>query len=210
MWRSLDRGYLDLNRTFFRNEIANSNSRAERWELKGSSLCKPSNQANHRNKRFGVGVLNLLKNHNCSLIAKGRVKRHSGHSTTAIYTSVVQGVMRSAEKLLKSKAGRQKGVCLLVMDQRSEVKDRLVIASAQSHLFSEGFERLVESPLLVDSKYYHYVQIADIVCGILGGLLRYRHAPLYSGQYSFIETAYGRDVDQLTAKLSWWSSVWVD
>src|SRR3990172_7639270 len=70
MWRSLDRGYLDLNRTFFRNEIANSNSRAERWELKGSSLCKPSNQANHRNKRFGVGVLNLLKNHNCSLIAK--------------------------------------------------------------------------------------------------------------------------------------------
>ncbi len=68
----------------------------------------------------------------------------------------------------------------MVADRRSEAKDPTVIASAQSHLFSNSnaglpaFTQIIESSLVVDSKYCHGVQVAEIVCGILGGLFRRR------------------------------------
>jgi hypothetical protein len=210
-WKALDRGYLDLKRYFFANEIRNCGDRPERWEFKGNTLSTPSKQSNRRNQRFGIAVLDLLKRCDCTIVGKGFVKRvGTSHDAIATYTSIVQGIMRSAEKIMRQKAGRQKGVCLMVMDRRNEENDRLVVESAQSHLFSNGFQRILESPLVVDSQHYHGVQAADIVCGILGGLLRWRKTPRISSGYSEIEPRYGNRVDTLTMSIDYWRSIWID
>ncbi len=216
-WRELDRGYLRLKLAFFRNEIANSGERPERWEFKGTTISTPSKQKNRRNHRFALAVLGLLKRLDCLVIAKGKVKRHGlSHDPVAVYTSTMQGVMRSMETCLRNLPGGKQGVGLMVADQRTESKNLTVIASAQSHLFSNtdaglpAFTQIIESPLVVDSKYYHGVQVADIVCGILGGLFRWRRAQTYSANYQAIENRYGTYIDRLTHTRGHWKSVWVD
>lgn len=215
-WRDLDRGYLRLKANFFSSNIQASGERAERWEFKGTNISKPSNQKNKQNERFAHAVLALLQSLGCTIVAKGRVKPNgAAHRPVATYTSVVQGLMRAMEKCLRKMAGKKSGVGLMVIDQRNVAEDKLVISSAQSHLHATNnagilrFQRLIESPLVVDSRYYHGVQVADIVCGILGGLLRYRHAKAHSKQYANLEPRFGGQVDSLTYTDGGWRSVWI-
>jgi hypothetical protein len=218
-WRDFDRGFLRLKRGFFGNAIRASGERDERWEFKGHRISTPSRQGNQQSQRFARGVLNLLQRLGCILVAKGRVKPQGpgAHDPEALYTSTVQGLMRAMERCLRNMGSQRHGVGIIVIDRRGQQRDLRVIASAQSHLFSRqigpdiaGFERVLESPLLVDSKYYHGVQVADIVCGILGGVLRWRAAPTHSAQYQTIDQRYGSTVDSLTYQIGTWRSVWVD
>jgi len=210
-WKDVDRGYLYLKRNYFAREIAAGGGRPERFEFKGRTVATPSRQGNRRNQRFARAVLSLLSRHDCKVVACGRVKPAGGtHDVDALYTSIVQSVMRAYEKLLNYLAGSQLGRGIMVIDRRAEAVDQKVIASAQSYLFSGGhiFNRVFESPLVVDSQYYHLVQCADNVCGILGGLLRWRCAPSHSAAYQPVENRYGPAMDSLSVNIGAWRSVY--
>ena len=187
------------------------------WDL-DTGLSTPSKQQNRRNQQFAFRVLDLLKQLDCTIVGKGKVKTvGSGIDSDALYTSIVQGVMQTLEKSLKIMSSKREGTGLMVIDRRGESWDKQVIASAQSFLFSKlnsqgfpMFERIVESPLVVDSEYYHGVQVADIVCGLLGGVFRWRRCPAISQKYQSIDRRYGTKIDALTRKIGGQHTLWVD
>src|SRR5262249_23151085 len=143
--------------------------RPERWE--------PKTLRSRRDIRFAADVLGLVKRCHGTLFAYGCVKKSTvaNHSYHGIYNSHVQGTIRQYEKFLRDYAGKRTGCGAMVIDRRSESQNRLVLESAQSYLFSSSTTRrpdarVVETPLLVPSEWYHGVQAADTIGRVIGAL----------------------------------------
>lgn len=87
-----------------------------------------------------------------------------------------------------------------MLDQRAAAQDTLLLASAQSYLYSavsaaRPFERLVEVPLLVPSEWYHGVQAADTVGRVVGAV--FRHRLCSDPAFQWAETEFGAIVNSL-------------
>lgn len=210
-WHDLDRGFLRLKYLYFAREIRTEQVRhglrAERYEAKD---LRPGNR---RDLRFARDLLFLLQHLGATVFAYGQAKPAGvPHSEEALYTSTVQGAMKQFEKFLRNRAGKKVGRGVIVLDRRNETKNAIVMGSAQSYLFSSvvqtPFERLIETPLLVPSEWYHGVQAADMVCRIIAALYRFRAAKQASFQWA--ENSLGTLVDTLTARVGIdWASVYV-
>lgn len=93
------------------------------------------------------------------------------------------------------------------MDQRNARLNDVVLASCQSFLFSRDIERIVETPLLVPSEWYHGVQCADSIGRIISAVFRWRY--LEEEKYQIAAEMLGETVDGLAAVYGEWSSVWI-
>lgn len=209
--RHLDRAYLEMKRRYFRSDIAQSGKRDERYEFKGNRLAKPSNATNRRNLRFGRELLELLISQDCKILARGRVKEIAfhGHDGSALYGTTVQALMNCLERVLRHIAGKHRGQGLILIDRRTEEQNKELMVSAQSYLYSRfpPFERIVESPLVLDSEFLHLAQATDNVCGILGGVLRWRYDPANGAGYAHADARFGDLIDALTIQIGTFSSV---
>jgi hypothetical protein len=209
-WRDLDRGYLRLKATFYSHEIVRAQTlsglRAERWE--------PKQMDSRRDKRFAVAVLGLIKQCGGMAFAYGS-RKHStlaNHKHDALYNTHVQGMLQAFQKYLKNAAGTERGMGLVIMDRRTEALNQLVLGSAQSYLFSNPVlrlpkARLVETPLLVPSEWYHGVQAADTVGRVVGTL--YRSRLLSDPAYRWTEAIFGAPLDAITKRIDAWTSVYL-
>ncbi len=209
-WRDLDRRYLRLKQVFYRHEIARANVRPERFEPKELKL------GNRRDVRFTHAVFDLLRDLDAVAFAYGIKKPVAhAHDSSATYGSVTQGLMRAFEKFIRNHAG--KGTkALMIIDRRQETRDVEVLASAQSYLFSAsgdvrgGFDRLIESPLLVRSEWHHGIQVADNVCRVVGRVFRYRTDQAGQAGWKDFDTEFGAKLDALTDHIApRWRSVFV-
>jgi hypothetical protein len=208
-WKDFDRGYLRLKRQFYFREVRRAldtlGVRPERYE--------PKRLRSRRDHRFTASVLKLIRDSGGTLFACGRVKQPGmdNHNSDALYTFTVQGVLKQYERYLRE-FSLKRGRGVVVLDQREAKQDSLVLASAQSYLFSghdvaTPFARVIETPLLVPSVWYHGVQAADTVSRAIGALFRYR----LDGDkaYTEAEAGFGSLIDGLTFVRDGWRSVFV-
>jgi hypothetical protein len=206
-WRDLDRGFLRLKQSFYARELSREATlkglRPERFE--------PKRLSSTRDRRFAVACLRLVGSCEGRVFAYGCAKRTgaASHSEVGLYTATVQGTLRGFEKYLKQ-FGRARGKGVVVLDRRSETQNRIVLESAQSHLFGSTvprFERLIETPLLVPSEWYHGVQLADCVGRVVSAVSRFR--ALSDVRYRWAGTRFGPTLDLLTVRVDRWVSVYV-
>jgi len=209
-WRVLDRRYLGLKRHFFRHEIVRQGVRAERFEPKELDV------GNRRDVRFTHGLFDVLDDVGAVVFAYGVKKPIAfAHDSAATYGSTTQALMRAYERYIRSRGGtRHKAV--MVIDRRQEKRDVEVLASAQSYLFSAhsdvagGFDRLIESPMLVRSEWHHGIQIADNLCRVIGRVFRYRLDRAGQAKWARFDAAFGPRIDALTHHIApRWRSVYI-
>jgi len=209
-WRDLDRGFLNLKRVYYGDKIRHAGIvrgiRAEQWEPKQLSA--------RRDKRFATDLLHMIRRCKGNIFAYGCLKHSTpaAHNEEGLYTSHVQGLMRSFEKFLRDAAGTELGRGAVVMDRRTEKQNQRVLASAQSYLFSSlAFRRrdtrVIETPLLVPSEWYHGVQTADMIGRIVAALHLYRICK--DNRYQWAESLFGALVGKLTYRIDQWSSVFI-
>jgi hypothetical protein len=206
-WHSLDRSFLRLKKSFYAPEIARAavlkGLRPERWEPK--QLRSP------RDIRFAAGVLRLVESHGGMVIAHGFIKNTTpaNHNYHGVYASNLQGSLKSFDRFLrKGVLGRNRGRGLVIMDRRIESLNQLVLASAQSFLFAYlggPNLRIVETPLLVPSEWYHGVQIADVIGRAVSAVYRFRH--LNDANFQAFDKALGPLVDRCEYVDGAWRSV---
>lgn len=200
-WRDLDRGFLRLKRKFYKNEIERASIlkgiRPERYE--------PKQLRSRRDKRFAFAALELVRGCGGTVFANGVVKNStlSTHDEVALYNSTTQGALRQFERFLRNAAGRATGRGVVIMDRRDEAQNQRVLHSAQSYLFSDpAFRgrdpRIVETPLLVPSEWYHGVQLADSIGRVVGAV--YRHRCLGDARYRRDDDEFGPMLDGLSAQ----------
>lgn len=209
-WKDLDRGFLRLKLAFYKNEVKRyetlHGTRAERFE--------PKQLRSRRDKRFVSEVLQLVRRCHGTLFAFGctKVPGVGSHDQRALYTTTVQGILRQFEKFLRQSGGRAQGQGVIIMDRRTESLNEIVLASAQSYLFAapglpSPFTRIIETPLLVPSEWYHGVQLADAIGRALALVYRWRN--LRDPAYQWAEQRFGGDIDALKARYGNWSTVHV-
>jgi hypothetical protein len=209
-WRDLDRSFLRLKLRYYAEEIRKAQIvagiRPERWE--------PKQLRSRRDRRFAADVLGLVRSCRGTLFAYGCVKRASprAHGAHALYNSQVQGALETYERFLRSIADRQRGQGVAIVDRRSESQNQLVLESAQSHLFANPYmrqadARVIETPLLVATEWYHGVQLADVVGGVVGAAFRAR--ALGDASFAWAEQQFGRRIDSLSFTEAGWSTVFV-
>ncbi len=172
--RELDRAYLALKMNFFRFEIKADVARGKRPERFEWKALK-----NRRDLRFTVAVIDLVRRLGGHVFAEGKEKPvGAAGSQDALYGSITQRVLVSYERYLRNAGGRERGTGLIVIDRRSEASDLSLLGSAQSYLFSTSgpivFERIMETPLLVRSDWYHGIQAADTIARAVGLTYRFR------------------------------------
>ena len=171
--RDLDRGYFRLKNAFYKFEIerhVENGKRAERFE--------PKELRSRRDTRFAHAVFDLVRRVEGTVFVYAVEKKERQRQTDALYGRVAQGMLESFEKFLRKKSGKRHGTGVIVMDRRGEKSDVTLLGWMQSHLFSHdavprGFHRIVETPLLVRSEWYHGVQAADTISRAAGRVLRY-------------------------------------
>lgn len=213
-WRDLDRRYLRLKQAFYAREIQRqalaTGLRAERFEPKDLQLN------NRRDVRFTHHVFDALMNVQAVVFAYGLRKPVAApHNSPALYGNTTQGLMRALEKFVRATAGHHERRAMLVIDRRQERRDVEVLASAQSYLFSAadvhgGFQRVIESPLLVRSEWHHGIQVADNICRVIGRVFAYRTDPAGQAAWQPFDTEFGHRIDGLTHHIApKWQSVWV-
>jgi hypothetical protein len=100
------------------------------------------------------------------------------HREESLYTTHVQGTLHQFERFRRNTGGAARGQGSIIMDRRTENLNQVVLASAQSDLFSNPVlngpqARIVETPLLVPSEYYHGVQAADIIGRVVAAVHRW-------------------------------------
>lgn len=207
-WRDLDRGFLRLKRRFYRAEIDREfylkNVRPEHWE--------PKQLSSRRDRVFAKELLKLIAECDAHVFAYG-LRKHGTrvtHDEVAMYNSTVQGILTQFERYLREV--EPTGCGMIIMDRRMEHQNGLVLRSAQSHIFSDDYmrapgARLVETPLLVPSEYYHGVQVADLVGRVIAAIMRYRL--IHDQAYRWAETGLGRSVGDVTYHIGQWKSVFV-
>ena len=202
--RDFDRSFLRLKRQFFAREIERARIvdglRAERFEHK--------ELANRRDVRFTVAVLRAIGAARGTVFAHGREKAVDPHSDPRLYGQTMQGLMRVYERFLRQK-GRSVGRGIVVIDRRSESRDVELLSWAQSHLFSWGgtFQRIVETPLLVRSEWYHGVQAADVVARAVGRV--YRFACTREARYERMAAVLAPEIERLTVEVNQHRSLFV-
>jgi hypothetical protein len=205
--KSFDRGFLRLKASFYQNEIrqvhAATGLRKERFE--------PKRLRSRRDRRFAKSVLGLVENLNGTVFARGVVKPvgNAAHNERALYTTTMQGLMQQYERFLRQAAGRVRGRGIIVLDERAASQDEILLASAQSFLYSAvaPFDRLVEAPLLVPSEWYHGVQAADSICRVIAALFRFRCAN--AANFAWAQNDFGAQVDRLNRPIGNWTTIFV-
>ncbi len=202
--RPFDRQFLHLKRVFFAKEIERAKLvdglRAERFEHK--------ELANRRDVRFTIAVLRAVEDNEGVVFAFGREKPTGRASDTRLYGQTMQGLMRTFERFLRQK-GRNIGRGVVVIDRRTESRDVDLLGWAQSHLYSwdGGFERIVETPLLVRSEWYHGVQAADVIARAIGRV--YRYEALKEPRFSGMAAKLRPEIERLTTAIGNRRSVFV-
>jgi hypothetical protein len=206
--RDFDRGYLRLKESYYKFEIARAavvkGIRPERFEWK--------ELRNRRDRRFAADVLRLVERVGGHVFAYGQVKPvgMAAHKSDALYGRTAQGLLDAFEKYLRHRAGLQAGRGVIALDRRDEIRNARVLASAQSYLFSAGpgrFERIVETPLLVPSEWYHGVQAADTIARTVGAVFRFRATG--EAGYKRTATELGPLLDARAYTLDDWRSIFV-
>jgi hypothetical protein len=121
----------------------------------------------------------------------------------------MQGLMQQYERFLRQAAGRVRGRGIIVLDERAASQDEILLASAQSFLYSAvaPFDRLVEAPLLVPSEWYHGVQAADSICRVIAALFRFRCAN--AANFAWAQNDFGAQVDRLNRPIGNWTTIFV-
>jgi hypothetical protein len=99
-----------------------------------------------------------------------------------------------------------------VMDRRTEAQNRRVLESAQSLLFSDPtfrqpHVRMVETPLLVPSEWYHGVQAAQMIGQAVGKV--YWHQRIGTVKYRRFDNKLGWVLRQHTHSIENWRSVYI-
>jgi len=164
--RDFDRRFLRLKGSFYKNEIQRASTlkgvRPERFE--------PKALRSKRDRRFTVATIKLVALCRGYVFAHGCVKNWSvaRHSYRALYHGQMYGALRRYEKYLRDCGGRFAGQGIVIMDRREEAQNERVLEAAQACLYSDpDFKkpdvRLVETPLLVPSDWYHGVQAAHVI-----------------------------------------------
>lgn len=209
-WRDFDRSYLRLKCRLYKKEIARAQVlqgiRAERFE--------PKQLKDRRDVRFVSLVMDLVGKNNGCVFAHGCLKKSTPktHSYEGLYNSLMQAVLRSFEKYLRDKAGKGLGRGVVIMDRRHEAQNGRVLASAQSHLFSDPVfrqpdVRIVEIPLLVPSEWHHGVQAADGIGRAIGAIYWYRR--MNNVRFKKYDRDLGPTVRAHTHTIGGWHSVHV-
>ena len=189
-WKDMDRGYLALKQSFYGREISRlqltKGLRPERFE--------PKELRDRRDTRFASAVLGMLARLGVIVFAHG-VEKHPGprYHQASVYGSMTQGLMRKFEKFLRER----QSFGSIIFDRRTEARDVEVTGSAQSHLFSSSFRRLIEVPLLVRSEWHHAIQAADTVARVIGKVYWYRICG--EGSCKSIAEALGHGIDALAS-----------
>ncbi len=98
------------------------------------------------------------------------------------------------------------------MDRRTEKLNQLVLESAQSHLFSNPAlnrpdARIIETPLLVPSEWYHGVQMADIVGRVIAAVYQWRL--LRNSSFQWADQLYGPHLARLAYSIGNWTTLYV-
>ncbi|MBI2390495.1 MAG: DUF3800 domain-containing protein [Deltaproteobacteria bacterium] len=205
--RDFDRAYYRLKLQAFRYEIErarNDGKRPERFEWK--------ELRNRRDTRFTANVIQLIRDNDGHLMARGVVKQHASdarHSIERLYGGVAQGTLNAFEVYLRARAGKQHGCGIIVMDRRNEDSDVSLLAWTQSHLYSGGigFRRIVETPMLVRSEWHHGVQAADTIARAIG--LVWRARLVGDARHEAIVQKLGPMIIDATYTNERWSSVYV-
>lgn len=171
-WKELDRGFLRLKQSFFKNELEqlrlSQDLRPERFE--------PKQLRNRRDQRFALEVLELIRRLEGRVVAEGvqKIVDQESHNERALYTTMAQRVLTSFHKILRQKPQRSRQG-LIIMDQRNDHLNEIVLGSCQSYLFSRlRTSGIVETPLLVPSEWYHGVQCADVVGRVVSAIFEWR------------------------------------
>jgi len=206
-WYELDRGYLNLKRAYYRNEIvraqATKGTRPERYE--------PKSLRGRRSQRFAHAALDLVRERGGRVFAHGCLKTVGRHSEVSLYNSTVQGVIRQLGRFLESRGQREMGC--IVLDRRNEHLNTMVLASSQSYFFGHSWKpatrnHIVEIPFLVRSEWHHGIQLADTIGRIVAHTHRYRLAG--EQRYKRFDDLYGTSLDSLGVSLDGgWTSIYI-
>jgi hypothetical protein len=213
--RGFDRGYLRLKQQFFPWEMKQYHQAGKRFER-----FEPKRLKNKRDIRFAAAVLELVKKCRGSGFINGVEKSPgpAGYDANTAYNVHMKGILSGFERFLRHRGSKLAGVGLVVMDQRHVAKDEKVLSAAQFHLFSRtpsytsAFSRIVETPLLVPSHFYHGVQAADTFARVVGKLFQFRL--LGDTRHEQVERQLGQRVDDLSYAIrqqrgaSDWTSFW--
>lgn len=208
--RDFDRRFLRLKSTYYDNEIKRALTlrglRPERFE--------PKQLKSRRDIRFAADVMGLAGSCAGCLFAYGTVKHSTpaNHSYDGLYNNLMQWTIRQFEKYLRDRVGRRAGRGVIIMDRRTEAQNRRVLESAQSLLFSDPtfrqeHVRVVETPLLVPSEWYHGVQAAHVIGQSIGKV--YWARKLGKAKYRKFDNKLGWVIRQHTHTIGGWHSVHV-
>lgn len=205
--RDLDRGFFRLKCDFYKFEVEQHRAkgkRAERYEHK--------DLRNRRDVRFAYAVLDLIRKVDGTAFVFAVEKKVGQRQGDELYGRVAQGVLESFERYLRKKAGKRLGAGVIVMDRRNERGDVALLSWMQSHLYSadavpRGFNRIVETPLLVRSEWYHGVQAADTVARVAGKVLRYEVT--LEPDYKTIANALHDPLHSLELRDNNWSTIYL-
>lgn len=166
-------------------------ARVERYEVKGKTLASPtvlaSPSAERRAIRFGQRVLGSLPPLGGHVFARTRLKRPplAGHDSHAFYGRVAQELLGVFHRFLESR--QSSGI--VVVDERERSQNCMLLQSMQSRIFSAPLNSILETPFLVDSRWFVGVQIADNVAAIIHAMHRYAYGALTA--YAPSDALYG-------------------
>jgi hypothetical protein len=196
-WRSVDRTFRDLKKRFFSKEIGSG--RAENYEVKGTSLIRPGNQADRRRHTFVRSTLELcLSNQMAGFAVVFKKSPIRPPSKTSIYTMGLQYLVERVSTFLEETsvgitAGHdaQHGQTIIIADTRMRNLDLNVATSHLSFIFGHTIgqqcQRVIEAPTFTHSEISVGIQLTDIFgaclyarnynrsCRTIGNALDYSH-----------------------------------
>lgn len=174
-WRDRDREYLRLKRYYFPDKMGHPTKRDEEIEIKGNEMTSPRNSRKKRNKAFLKGVLKYIRKYEGTTFGVTFLKNHSNPvPSRSIYTLGLQVLVERFQKFLEEHSEFSHGVIILDSRMSQIIGNRYDLEVARSHMsfifgHQEGrtFDKIMESPLFVDSRLSVGIQVCDIFASLL-------------------------------------------
>ena len=139
--------------------------------INGSELRKHARDANRDKRRHALGfldkILAQLENYNARLLGRVFIKASKKTiNSTAIYTSVIQGLAADFQHFLE----QERSTGFLVLDSRNKAKNTSVSHSIFTQKFrqnGDAYSRIIEMPLFGHDDNHAVIQTADFICSAL-------------------------------------------
>lgn len=180
-------------------EIARDGAQPSRWEKKGSALFTTTNITKYAElTRAMRRILSKIRALGGFVLYVGFEKRCPSGGATA--QRLYGGVLRRVLKRLNTFSRAESSHFLVILDDNDKAFSRdVILRKAQQVMFGSDYcDRLVETPLQVESLIYHNVQAADWICGLLGRFGAHQVRPVEFADWGWAKERFEVDISRVS------------